>query len=106
MTFLEIEHAMFLEIQAFGAIHFMHFNSRNESNSCIRRSDKFWAGLGCALVIEQNLVRLLKCTGGLTRGSGMTEHQRAIWTMSSPMYPEDLYCSLVVHVSLQNSCMA
>ena len=51
----------------------------------IRRSDKYWAGLGCDLVIEQTLMRSLKSTGGLTRGSGMTEHQRAIWTMSSPV---------------------
>ena len=51
----------------------------------IRRSDKFWAGLGCDLVIEQTLMRSLKSTGGLTPGSGMTEHQRAIWTMSSPV---------------------
>ena len=51
----------------------------------IRRSDTFWAGLGCDLVIEQTLMRSLKSTGGLTRGSGMSEHQRAIWTMSSPV---------------------
>lgn len=51
----------------------------------IRRSNQFWAGLGSDLVIEQTLMRSLKSTGGLTRGSGMTEHQRAIWTMSSPI---------------------
>ena len=51
----------------------------------IRRSNTFWAGLGCDLVIEQTLMRSLKSTGGLTRGSGMSEHQRAIWTMSSPV---------------------
>lgn len=51
----------------------------------IRRSEKFWTGLGCDLVIEQTLMRSLKSTGGLTRGSGMSEHQRAIWTMSSPV---------------------
>lgn len=39
----------------------------------IRRSDKFWAGLGSDLVIEQTLMRSLKSTGGLTRGSGMSE---------------------------------
>ena len=38
----------------------------------IRRSDKFWAGLGSDLVIEQTLMRSLKSTGGLTRGSGMS----------------------------------
>ena len=30
-------------------------------------------------------MRSLKSTGGLTRGSGMTEHQRALWTMSAPL---------------------
>ena len=49
----------------------------------IRRSDQYWAGLGCDLVIEQSLMRSIKSTGGLTRGSGMTEHQRTLWTMSS-----------------------
>ena len=49
----------------------------------IRRSNKFWAGLGSDLVIEQTLMRSLKSTGGLTRGSRMSEHQWAIWTMSS-----------------------
>ena len=28
-------------------------------------------------------MRSLKSLGGLTRGSGMSEHQRAVWTMSS-----------------------
>ncbi len=38
----------------------------------IRRSDKFWSGLSSDLVIEQTLMRSLKSTGGLTRGSGMS----------------------------------
>ena len=50
----------------------------------IRRSDRFWAILGADLVIEQVFMRWLKSTGGLTRGSGMTEAQRALWTMSMP----------------------
>ena len=37
----------------------------------IRRSDQYWADLGSDLVIEQTLMRTLKSTGGLTRGSGM-----------------------------------
>ena len=48
----------------------------------IRRSNNVWAGLGSDLVIEQTLMRSLKSTGGLTHGSGMTEEQRAIWTIS------------------------
>ncbi len=41
--------------------------------------------VGSDLVIEQTLMRSLKSTGGLTRGSGMTEHQRDVWTMSAPI---------------------
>ena len=33
-------------------------------------------------------MRSLKSTGGLTHGSGMTEKQRAIWTMSVPITAE------------------
>ena len=51
----------------------------------IRRTSQYWAGLGLDLVIEQTMMRSLKSTGGLTIGSGMTEHRRAIWTMSAPM---------------------
>ena len=51
----------------------------------IRRTDKYWAGLGCDLVIEQTLMRTLKSNGGLTRGSGMTDEQRIVWTMSLPV---------------------
>ena len=39
----------------------------------VRRSNQCWAGLSSDLVIEQTLTRSLKSTGGLTRGSGMTE---------------------------------
>lgn len=49
----------------------------------IRRSSQYWAGLGSDLVIEQTLMRSLKSKGGLTRGSGMSEHQRTVWAMSS-----------------------
>ena len=54
----------------------------------VRRSNKFWAGLSSDLVIEQTLMRSLKSTGGLTRGSGMTEEQRSLWTMSMPITSE------------------
>ena len=30
-------------------------------------------------------MRLLKTSGGLTRGTGMTEEQRSLWTMSTPI---------------------
>jgi hypothetical protein len=52
----------------------------------VRRSDRFWSGLSTDLVIEQNLmlliieqalVRSINYIGGLTRGRGLTETQRA-----------------------------
>lgn len=54
----------------------------------VRRSDRFWAGLSTDLVIEQVLMRSLKTSGGLTRGRGMTETQRLVWVMSSPVCAE------------------
>lgn len=54
----------------------------------IRRSQKFWSGLSSDLVIEQTLMRSLKTSGGLTRGSGLSEGQRALWTMSTPVTAE------------------
>ena len=51
----------------------------------IHRSNQFWAGLSSDLVIEQSLMRLLNTSGGLTRGTGMTEEQRSLWTMSTPI---------------------
>jgi hypothetical protein len=51
----------------------------------IRRSNQYWAGLSSDLVIEQTLMRSLKSTGGLTRGSGFNEHQRTLWTMPRPV---------------------
>ena len=52
--------------------------SELESTHVVRRTNHYWAGLGSDLVIEQTLLmRSLKSTGGLTWGSGMTEHQRA-----------------------------
>ena len=53
-----------------------------EGGFVIRRSDRYWAGLPCDLVIEQVFMRSLKSTGSLTRGSGMTAVQRAIWILS------------------------
>jgi len=50
----------------------------------IRKSDRYWAGLSTDLVIEQMLMRSLKSVGGLTRGRGMNDVQRAIWILSRP----------------------
>ena len=54
----------------------------------IHRSDSFWAGLSTDLVIQQTLMHTLKTSGRLTRGSGMTERQRAIRILSFPVTAE------------------
>ena len=51
----------------------------------VRRSSTYWAGLSAGLVIEQELMRSLKTTGGLTRGNSVTECQRAMWLLSMPI---------------------
>lgn len=54
----------------------------------VRRSDRLWAGLSSDLIIEQELMRSLKISGGLTRGRGMTEEQRQLWVLSMPASAE------------------
>ena len=49
------------------------FNMFSKGLHVIRKSHKFWGGLGADLVIEQTLMRSLKTAGGLTRGGGMEE---------------------------------
>jgi hypothetical protein len=50
----------------------------------IRRSDRYWAGLSCDLVIEQTLMKSVKSRAGLTHGRGVHETVRSVWlkTMS------------------------
>lgn len=50
----------------------------------VRRSDRFWTGLSADLVIEQVLMRSFKAPGGLTRGRGLAESQRAQWLPAMP----------------------
>ena len=59
---------------------YRHFE---EGYHVIRRSDRYWAGLSADMIIEQVLIRSLKTTGGLTRGSGMTESQRLVCLLST-----------------------
>ena len=54
----------------------------------IRRSDRQWAGLSSDLIIEQVMMRSVNSSGGLTRGRGMTEHQRLVWLLSMPVCAE------------------
>ena len=50
----------------------------------IRRIDRYWVGLSADMIIEQVLMRSLRTTGVLTRGSVMTELQRLMWLLSTP----------------------
>jgi hypothetical protein len=59
------------------------------------RIDKAWSGLSMDLCIEQILMRSLKTSGGLTRGSGMTERLRFTWAASAPV------CS-VINMAMQD----
>ena len=43
---------------------------------------------GSDLLIEQTLMRSVKSTGGLTRGSGMTEEMRDTWVLAAPALSE------------------
>ena len=54
----------------------------------MRRSDRLCAGLSTDFVIEQVLMKSMKSCGGLTRGRGMTELQRATWLLSMPSCAE------------------
>ena len=55
-----------------------------EGYHVVRRSNSYWAGLPTDLIIEQTLMRSVKITGGMTRGKGMFEIQRAQWLFSMP----------------------
>ena len=54
----------------------------------VHRSNQCWAGLSTDIVIEPTLMRSVKSTGSLTRGSGMTEDMRNLWTLSAPVTSE------------------
>lgn len=58
------------------------YSKFENGNFVIHRSDRNWTGLSPDLIIEQVFMRCLKSVGGLTRGNGMSEVQRTIWTQS------------------------
>jgi len=60
------------------------YNSFQDGQHDVRRSDRYWAGLSTDLAIEQVLMRSVKTCGGLTRGPGMSESQRLNWLLSTP----------------------
>ena len=73
------------EMSQLEARHPALFKRFQQAYHVIRRTNKFWAGLGSDLVIEQCLMKSLKTSGELTRGSGINEEQRAHWTLSNPV---------------------
>lgn len=78
----------YLYVQEMGQLHETNpdvYRKFENGLHVVRRSNQSWAGLSSDLVIEQTLMRSLKTTGGLTHGSGMSEEQRALWTLSSPI---------------------
>lgn len=91
------------------------YQSFKNGHHVLRRSDRFWGGLSTDLIIEQVLVRSVKTTGGMTRGRGMDEAQRAQWLLSMPARAEfnnamqDLteagYCTSEQHKQTMSSRM-
>ena len=61
------------------------FQNFKSGGFVVRRSERHWTGLTCDLTIEQVLMRSLKTTGGLTRGTGLSDVQRSIWLLSKPV---------------------
>jgi len=50
----------------------------------IRRTEQFWSGNWSDMVIEQDLMRAIKVSGGLTHGRGMTDSNLAKFVLSQP----------------------
>ena len=77
----------YMYLQQMGKLETDHpdvYRAFNKGYHVVRRSDRFWAGLSSDLVIEQVLMKSVKSTGGMTRGRGMSEAQRAQWLLSMP----------------------
>ncbi|XP_064094950.1 uncharacterized protein LOC135207244 [Macrobrachium nipponense] len=83
-SYLKSAHFYVQEMEQLEHTHPDMFQKFSNGLHVIRRSDQYWAGLSSDLAIEQTLMRSLKSSGGLTWGSGMTEEQRSLWTMSAP----------------------
>ena len=75
----------YMYLQQMGKLETDHpdvYRAFNRGYHVVRRSDRFLAGLTSHLVIEQVLMKSVKSTGGMTRGRGMSEAQRAQWLLS------------------------
>jgi len=55
-----------------GTEEFQKFTS--EGYFTIKRTDKFWSGVWSDMTIEQTLLRLMKSSGGLTHGRGLSDN--------------------------------
>ena len=64
------------------------FNNFQDGFHVARRSSRSWVGLSTDLMIEQVHVRIMKTNGGLTRGRGVTVHQKIVWSLSVSAYAE------------------
>jgi len=59
---------------------FQKFTS--EGHFTIKRTDKFWSGVWFNMTIEQTLMRLMKSSGGLTRGRGIIDSVIMKWSQN------------------------
>ena len=50
----------------------------------IRRTDHFWSGNFTDQAIEQDLMRLLKSSAGMTHGRGLSDSTLTKWTQAFP----------------------
>lgn len=83
------------------------FVSFMKGGHVVRRKENKWSGIATDLLIEQSLMRSLKCTGGLTRGNGMSPVQRTIWLLSMPVcaeYNAAMQDLTVVHYDSSEQC--
>ena len=51
----------------------------------VRRTEKFWSGVWTDLVIEQDLMRVLKSAGGLTHGRGLSDCSLTKFVLAQPL---------------------
>ena len=79
--------SLFLHLQQITTLEIHHpevYHQFMNGYHSIWRSEREWAGLSPDYVIESVFMRSLKTSGGFTRGRGLSEQQRAIWTLSMP----------------------
>ena len=84
-NYLKTSHHYLQQMSQLETKHPDVYQKFQEGLHVIRRTDRQWSGLACDLVMEQTLMRSIKSSGGLTHGSKMTEEQRALWVMSTPI---------------------